>query len=607
MRATGPGSMCRWLWLTLCLISIVASAERRFALLVGANDGWATDRSLRYAHDDARRVEAVLLQLAQVSPADATLLQDPTTRELDAALTSLEHRIEQAGEPTLFFFYYSGHSDASAIHLRGPLLAMSALAERLSKSPARLTLAVIDSCRSGAILGTKGANPVAPIQIGVDITSTGFALLSSSGADELAQESKALAGSIFTHHWVSALRGAGDVDGDGVVRLTEAYAYAYERTRVDTESSALPQRPGFKFSLKGHGDVALTRLVAAASTLEFEVEPSQRYVIVDSTEQHLIAEGRSLPNERRRLQLASGAYRIKRPMADGVDVADVTLKPGEVVWATSLTYRKEPLERGFVKGAPSEWGSATGPVELSAALAMFQRALDEDPAEERARKGKARVLLAVSVQLQEQGKKEEELKVLTEAMALDPTFRDAPSVARFADRAKVLRFEVTREKAFEDALKSEIREDTRRIVRPWGLGFALFSTKGIVVIEAHWVPKYWLTLTLAGDVVGPGVDLSAKFIPLKSAWSPTVALGAHYGFRAWNQKTSSLNVNGMPTGLTYDDIWGKMFHADFGIQWMSSGGFAFDASAGPMLFFNEAKGAFEWFGFLTVGVGLYFK
>lgn len=599
----------RLLALLLLVLSPRAFAERRFAILVGANEGWATDRPLRYAHDDAKRMRDVLVQLGGFSEADTTLLLDPTTRDVTSALDRLDGALSVINETTLVYFFYSGHSDATALHLRGPVLNLAALAERLSSSKANLTVAVLDACRSGAILGTKGATPVAAVKLQADEPVSGFALLSSSGADELAQESRALAGSLFTHHWISALRGAGDTDGDGVVRLSEAYGYAYDRTRADTESTALPQRPGFRFNLKGQGDVPMTRLVAAASTLELEVEPSRRYVVVDGNEQRLVAEARSHPSERRRLQLAAGTYRVKRPVSDGIDVAEVTLAPGAVMWVARLDYKKEPLERGLVKGSVlPEWAAsgklATGDVDE--ALGMFDRILAEDPHEARARRGKARALLIRSTELQKDGKREDELKALDEAMALDPSFAEDPSVARFAERKKVLQAEFERNAALKKAVADEFANDPRLLKR-WGLGFLLLSTKGIIVLEGTWLPKSWLSLTFAVDLIGPGIDFTVKVIPLVSAWSPTVSLGAHYGFDAWQRSGhSSVSVNGQPVALSYDDIWGKMFHAELGVQWMSQSGFAGEFGAGPMLFYNPLTQTFDWFGFVTIGMGWYF-
>lgn len=580
------------------------------ALLVGANEGWATDRPLRYAQDDARRVRDVLTQLGQVSASDAVLLLEPDTRALDAALARIERELADTHESTVFLFYYSGHSDAESLHLRGPPLGMTALANRLSAIKAGVTVAVVDSCRSGAMVGMKGAMPVAPLRLLADEPVQGFALLSSSGADELAQESRALAGSIFTHHWISALRGAGDVDGDGAVRLSEAYGYAYERTRTDTESTALPQRPAFRFSLKGQGDLVLTRLLAAAATLELEVEPSRRYVVVDGDEQHLVAEARSDPAERRRLQLAAGSYRLKRPGRDGIDVAEVTLAAGSVVWAARLDYRKEPVERGLLKGGSmfSDWAatSTLAQGDVSAAIDMFQRILAEDPHEERARRGFARALLARSLELKASGKKEEELKVLQDALSYDPGFADDPSMSRFADRARALVDEREQLIAAKNAAEEELA-NAPRLTKRWGLGFLLLSTKGIVVVEGHWMPKPWLTVTLAFDAIGPGVDLSVRVVPLKTAWSPTIGLGAHYGFDAWQRSANGgISINGQPLQLAYDDFWGKMFHADLGMQWMAKAGFTGEFGAGPMLFYNPISQRFEFFGFLTIGMGWYF-
>lgn len=608
--------MQRLAFLLCVLTATLASAERRFALLVGANDGWATDRPLRYAHDDAKRMREVMTQLGGVSEGDVTLLLDPSTEEVTTALANIEKQLATvANEPTMLLFYYSGHSDAAALHLRGPALSMVALADSLSTSKASLTLAVLDACRSGAILNTKGAAPTVPVRLVADEPTMGFALLSSSGADELAQESRALAGSIFTHHWISALRGAGDTDSDGVVRLSEAYGYAYERTRADTESSALPQRPGFRFNLKGQGDVALTRLMATAGTIELEVEPTLRYVVVDATEQRLVAEARSNPTERRRLQLAAGAYRIKRPRNDGIEVAEINLVAGSVLWATRLEYRKLPLDSGLVKGgsAFADWAAsgrlAEGDVDV--ALKMFDRMLDEDPHEVRARRGKARALLVRADELKTQGKTIEELNTLNEAMSLDPTFKGDPSVERYAARRETLQAELMRTTRLKRELDEEVANNPRLLKR-WGFGIDLLSTRGLLAIEASYLPLWWLWVSVSVDLIGPGVDLSVKVVPLVSSWSPTFGIGGHYGFDAWKRSASfnvTTSVNGVPqppSPYSYDDYWGTMLHADVGIQWMSKGGFMVEIGGGPMLFFDKKTGAPGAFGMANIVIGWFF-
>jgi len=60
---------------------------------------------------------------------------------------------------------------------------------------------------------------------------------------------------------------------------------------------------------------------------------------------------------------------------------------------------------------------------------------------------------------------------------------------------------------------------------------------------------------------------------------PYIGGGAHYGFNAWQRKSGTVTVNGEVTDLSYDDIWGKMFHADLGMQWMAPGGFTAEFGA----------------------------
>lgn len=588
-------------------MAATARAEHRYAVVAGANAGWSSDRPLRYAEEDARRLAEVLVELGGVQPTDVTLLLEPTSTQLDAALTAVERELRTSSEPTMLYFYFSGHSDAQALHLRGPSLPLASLVERLSKTGAGLTVAVFDSCMSGAVLGTKGAQPALPFRIRVEEPVQGLALLSSSDADELSQESRALAGSVFTHHWISALRGAADVDADKTVSLSEAYQYTYERTRADTGSTALPQRPGFRFDLKGQGDVALTQLGRGRAALDFSRGTGQRYVIVDEAERRLIAETIAT-GQPQRLQLPAGTYKLKRPVPNGIEVAQVSLADRAVVDALALAYSLQPVEVGFVKGGSqfSDW-AATGSLargDAQAALTLFDRALVESPQDIAARRGKARALLMRSLELQRPGKEQEELRDVELALALDPGLTEDPTFERFSLRAAALRGDLERRATIRHSTEEELKRNPR-LRKKWGVGFELLSTKGIIVFEGYWTPFAWLSVSLAVDLFGPGLDLSARWIPLKWQWSPYLGLGAHYGLNLWRGGTSSaILINGMPSNLGYTDIWGSMFHADVGLQWISHGGFAFEFGGGPMLF--AFRGTWQWWGWVNVGIGIYF-
>ena len=110
---------------------------------------------------------------------------------------------------------------------------------------------------------TKGARKGPAFEIAADgmHETQGLVLLTSSSADEDSQESDALAGSYFSHHFASGLRGGADRSGDRVVTLSEAYEYAYARTVAETaETAAGAQHPTFDYDLKGNGNLVLSEL-----------------------------------------------------------------------------------------------------------------------------------------------------------------------------------------------------------------------------------------------------------------------------------------------------------------------------------------------------------
>jgi len=89
-------------------------------------------------------------------------------------------------------------------------LSLSDLRERLLSLPTTLTIVVLDACQSGAFSRTKGAEPAADFSFNSvsRLNTSGVAVMASSSASELSQESDSLRASYFTHHLLVALRGA---------------------------------------------------------------------------------------------------------------------------------------------------------------------------------------------------------------------------------------------------------------------------------------------------------------------------------------------------------------------------------------------------------------
>jgi WD40 repeat protein len=340
------------------MLALLASGDawamKRFALLVGANTGWDQDRPLRYAEADAHSLGAVLQELGGFSSEALVFLDTPTTERLLAELDAVQQRLSEAsGEETLFVFYYSGHADAEHLHLPGAALGFQELYRRLREMRATVTLGIFDACQSGSILQAKGARKAAAFRLTLQGESEvrGTVLLTSSGADELSQEARALSGSFFTQHLVSGLRGAADEDGDRRISLEEAYQHAATRTLLDTAATdAGAQRPGFRYELKGRGQLYLTRLEGPVGFLRFP-PASPRCFVTDPDERRLVAEISPRQTADQRLGVSPGAYRLKCVAGRKYRVAALELKAGEERALPQLAFQEAPLSEGVLKGA----------------------------------------------------------------------------------------------------------------------------------------------------------------------------------------------------------------------------------------------------------------
>jgi hypothetical protein len=261
------------------------SDTRRFALVVGANDGGQQRALLRYAQRDARAVATVLEQLGGVSRGDQVLLFEPNPPELKRAMKDLEARALAArnqGQRTQLMFYYSGHSDERGLLLGEERVPYRELRDDLMRVGAAVHVGVLDSCSSGVLTRLKGGQKLAPFLMDSSNEVQGHAFLTSSSADEGAQESDRMGASFFTHYFVSGLRGAADFSGDGVVTLNEAYRYAFDETLARTaDTSAGPQHAAYDIQLVGTGDLVMTDLRQPAAALSIPKAMSGRLYVRD--------------------------------------------------------------------------------------------------------------------------------------------------------------------------------------------------------------------------------------------------------------------------------------------------------------------------------------
>ncbi len=316
------------------------SPTRRFALVMGANGGGEGRARLRYAASDARSFAAVLTELGGVREGDLVVLMDPDVaafrgaarRVLDSAASA-----NAAGQRSEFVLYYSGHSDDVGLLLGKERLAYVELRAAIEKVPAAVRVAILDSCSSGSLTRSKGGATRPAFLYDASTDMEGHAYITSSSAEEAAQESDRIGASFFTYHLISALRGAADPHGEGRVTLNEAYAYAFRQTLSSTENTKYgPQHAAYEISLTGSGDLVFTDLRSARAGLELDEGLSGRLYLRDE-KGNLAVELDKVEGSRMEIGLPPGRYaavlvdRDERSQASVLVAAGgrATLAPGD--------------------------------------------------------------------------------------------------------------------------------------------------------------------------------------------------------------------------------------------------------------------------------------
>ncbi len=347
------------LWLLLGALQSPAFAQsdsqvtRRFALIVGANNGGRERTVLRYAQRDARTVAAVLEQLGGVESTDRTLLLEPTPAQLAGALARLKGAAQAAresGQRTELLFYYSGHSDERGLLLAEERVLYREVRDGLVSVGAAVHVGMLDSCSSGALTRLKGGMRRAPFLLDNSNAVQGHAFLTSSSADEGAQESDRVRASFFTHYLVSGLRGAADFSGDGRVTLNEAYRFAFDETLARTEDTrAGPQHAAYDIQLVGTGDLVMTDLRETGAALHIPKGLSGRMYLRDA-HGNLVVELNKPKGRMIELALDAQTYQVLLDQDGQLSRATITLKPNTTSELRAESFVIVQGERNRVRG-----------------------------------------------------------------------------------------------------------------------------------------------------------------------------------------------------------------------------------------------------------------
>lgn len=331
------------LTLSSLLFCVQASAAPRRAIVIGSNEGLASEPVLEFAEQDAARMAKIFADVAGMSPSNIQLLTGRPLGELKAALSAL------ASQPSdEIWLFVSGHADARGLHVKGEIWPWRELRQSLEQLPAKRRLGFIDACNSGAVLTAKGISFESQLELRLQPKVRGLALLTSSGSNELSYESRQLSGSPFAHFLASGLRGAADQNRDDEVTLAEVYAFLYSRTVAASLGGRQgPQHPAQAGWYLGQGEWTLSRSRAGTARLRLGDKNLGQCFVLDRAETSVIAELRA--SDPAPVQLAPERYRIKCISGNGAFAASVELGPGTTK-VESLAFSSVERETMIARG-----------------------------------------------------------------------------------------------------------------------------------------------------------------------------------------------------------------------------------------------------------------
>jgi hypothetical protein len=340
----------------------------RMAVVAASSKGLEGDRPLRYAYRDGERLGTMLATVGQIEAGNLFVLKAENQQGFLDSLARIGERIaslKASGRKVFLQFYYSGHGGAKRFHFADGTLSFDAVKSALGGDRADARVYVLDVCFGASFFNAKGFRTAPPVQLKMDMdqAARGEVTISSSSGDEQAYEVKTLGGSVFTSHWIMALRGAGDRNRDGQVTLFEAYNYAYDRTSgYSSETLDRPQHPSFQMDLTGARDVTLARLLRSGSGILFKGCPAGLYNVVDQQRGIQIGELRIPEGEELTLALEPGRYRVVylpgKPVMGPSRYADMELADATMAPLPFASFRARPTDAGVAKGA--EAGSEAG-------------------------------------------------------------------------------------------------------------------------------------------------------------------------------------------------------------------------------------------------------
>ena len=254
----------------------------RWAVVIGVGRYQSTDiPSLRYTVSDAESLYQLLIGAGGFKKEHVLLLTDksdrpPTLRNIKWALGTFLARSAKKDDTVLIFF--AGHgapevdqrgverdglakylipTDADPDDLYSTALPMDEMQTIFGRVEAERMVVFLDACYSGAAGGrtfsskrTRATN--VDDQFLERLTrSKGRAIITASRPSEVSIELPELGHGIFTYYLVEGLKGAADLNKDGIITVQELYEYVEQKVSAKSRSVGGNQHPVMKGEMEG--------------------------------------------------------------------------------------------------------------------------------------------------------------------------------------------------------------------------------------------------------------------------------------------------------------------------------------------------------------------
>jgi hypothetical protein len=260
----------------------VKPVSDRWAVVIGVGRYQSTDiPSLRYSVADAEALYQVLVGPGGFRKDHVLLLSDksekpPTLRNIKWALGTFLARSAKKDDTVVIFF--AGHgapevdqrgverdglakylipADADPDDLYSTALPMDEMQTIFSRVEAERMVVFLDACYSGAAGGrTFSAKRTRATNLDDQFLerltrSKGRAIITASRTSEVSIELAELGHGIFTYYLVQGLKGAADLNKDGIVTVQELYEYLEQQVAQKSRSVGGNQHPVMKGEMEG--------------------------------------------------------------------------------------------------------------------------------------------------------------------------------------------------------------------------------------------------------------------------------------------------------------------------------------------------------------------